>query len=314
MNPYLAVNRIEFEVTYRCNAHCAHCQVDDETRRSRPAAIDADLAAHIVRRVCEVYQPRSVMTFGGEPLLYPDVVCTVHAAATQCGIPQRDVITNAGVPRSADAARALAQRLAQSGVNRINISVDGFHQEHVPIEIVERNVGYLIEAGISELEWNPCWLIDRDDDNPWNQKTRDVLRALAHLPVHEDEGNLVQPDGHAASNLSEYMPPRVPLPDGTCGDMPYTGRLDEVSCISIEPDGGVSVCPDFVIGRASERDILEILQTYDPYTDPEMRALLEGGVPALTAMARSRGIEPDPNGYYNVCDACCALRKALALS
>ena len=105
MKTYLTVNRIEFIVTYRCNAHCAHCQVDDETRRSRPAAIEADLAAQIVRRICTAYEPRSVMTFGGEPLLYPDVVCAIHAAATACGIPRRDIITNAGVPRSATAAR-----------------------------------------------------------------------------------------------------------------------------------------------------------------------------------------------------------------
>jgi hypothetical protein len=311
MSAYLTVNRIEFVVTYRCNAHCIHCQVDDETHRTRPAAIDADLAAQIVRRVCEVYEPRSVMTFGGEPLLYPDVVCAVHAAAAECGIPHRDVITNAGVPRPADTARALAQRLAVSGVNRISISVDGFHREHVPVEIVERNVGYMVEAGIAELEWNPCWLVGRDDGNPWNQKTRDVLRALAHLPVREGEGNVVQPDGRATDNLSGYMPPRVPLPAGTCGDMPYTGRLDEVSCVNIEPDSGVSICPDFVIGHADEQDVIEILRNYDPYANPEMRALLEGGVPALAAIARSRGIAPDLKGYYNVCDACCALRKAL---
>jgi hypothetical protein len=314
MNPTLTVNRIEFVVTYRCNAHCAHCQVDDETRRSRPASIEPDLAARIVRRLCEAYQPGSVMTFGGEPLLYPDAVCAVHTAARDCGIPSRSIITNAGVPRLAASARALARRLAHSGVNAVIVSVDGFHQEHIPVEIVERNIAYMVEAGIPELKWNPCWLVDRDDDNPWNRKTRDVLRALAHLPVPEHSGNVVQPDGHAARNLGDYMPPRVPLPKGTCGDMPYTGRLDEVSCISIEPDGGVSVCRDFVIGHAGERDVLEILRNYDPYADPKMHALLEGGVPALAEMARSRGIEPDPGGYYNVCDACCALRKALATS
>lgn len=34
------------------------------------------------------------MTFGGEPLLYPEVVCKIHKAAEEMGIPERTIITN----------------------------------------------------------------------------------------------------------------------------------------------------------------------------------------------------------------------------
>jgi hypothetical protein len=310
MNPYLTVNRIEFAVTYRCNAHCVHCQVGQEQRKSRPAAIAPWLAAQIVQSVAAAYHPRSVMTFGGEPLLFPDVVCAVHAAANANGIPKRQVITNAGWPRGS-AFRELALKLAESGVNAIHISVDAFHQEHIPLSVVEENARALVEAGIAELTWNPCWLVSPEHDNPWNQRTRSVLRELAHLPIVEDNGNVVQPEGNAVKWLRGYLPPKRSFPEGSCGDMPYTGRLDQVSSISIEPDGGIAVCNELVIGNAAAGDTVQILRDYDPYAIPEMKAILEGGVSALVDRARARGIALDPSGYYSVCSMCVSIRRQL---
>ena len=80
-NAYLTVNRIEFIVTHRCNSHCKHFQVEDEKRHLRPAAVDEDLALEVVRKVADKYSPRSIMTFGGEPLLYYDAVSYTHLRA-----------------------------------------------------------------------------------------------------------------------------------------------------------------------------------------------------------------------------------------
>jgi hypothetical protein len=311
MSAYLTVNRLEFTVTHRCNSHCQHCFVAEEQRRSSPAAIDRDLAVDVVRRVTQRYDPASIMTFGGEPLLYPDVTCAIHAAATECGIPQRQVITNAGVPRSEEKGRELAQRLAESGVNDICISVDAFHQEYIPLDVVARNVRAYANAGIPRLVWNPCWVVSADDDNLWNQRTREVLAALAHLPVEEGDGNVVQPDGSALQWLAAYLPPKVQMPVGSCEDVPYGARLDEMDCPGIEPDGGVSICYDWTIGNAGQEDILAILDRYDPYAIPEARAMLEGGVAALVELARAGGVEPDPGGYYSICDLCRSIRKEM---
>jgi MoaA/NifB/PqqE/SkfB family radical SAM enzyme len=311
MNPYLDLHRLEFSITYRCSAHCLHCQVKDELRRSVPAAIDPALGAQIVHRVAGAYPLRSLMTFGGEPLLYPEAVCAIHEAAQQEGIAHRSIITNASVPRPGAAFRALGRRLVECGVNAILISVDAFHQACIPLQVVERNARALAEAGIEELVWNPCWVVSRGHDNPWNRRTREILDALSHLPAREDEGNVVQPDGHARDTLAEFLPPKVPLPAGSCGDMPYTGPLNEIGSIGIEPDGAVTVCHELAIGNAAQEDILDILQRYDPYQIPEGRALLEGGVAALVELARAQGIELDPDGYYSVCDLCRSLRKQM---
>ncbi len=312
MSRYVDVQRIEFAVTYRCNSHCRHCHVGLPKRTARPAAIGAELAADVVRQVARAYAPTSVMTFGGEPLLYPVVVCAIHSAAREAGIAERQAITNAGWPRAKEGFRAVAFQLAASGVNDVHISVDVFHQECIPLGIVERNVRALVEAGIERLVWNPCWVVSAEHDNPWNERTRTILAALAHLPVEPSGGNVLQPMGQAPRSLGEYLPPRVPFPAGNCGDMPYTGRPDEVETIFIEPDGAISVCEELVIGYAQGGDIVALLEAYDPYRIPAVRALLESGLAGLLELARSRGIDPDPAGYHTVCEACTSLRRRMA--
>ena len=312
LNKFLIVDRIEFMVTYRCNSHCKHCQIEQDKRASHPAMIDEGLAVRIVRDVAQAYSPRSIMTFGGEPLLFPDVVCAIHETAKANGIGKREVITNAGWPRSEAEFRAVAFKLADSGVSDMYISVDGFHQEYIPLAIVEGNVRSLVDAGIPRLRWNPCWVVSKEHDNPWNRRTKSILQALAHLPVPESDGNIVQPEGNALMWLRDFMPPKIPIPTDSCGDMPYTGRLDKVRSISVEPEGGIAVCDEFVIGNAGLCDIVEMLQSYDPYRIPEMKALLEGGVAGLAKLARTKGVEADPNGYYSICDMCTSLRRRLA--
>ncbi|MBN1580087.1 MAG: radical SAM protein [Anaerolineae bacterium] len=312
MSAFLDLDRLEFAVTYRCNSHCKHCQVGQALRRSRSTSLDAALAVQIVRQVASTYNVRSVMCWGGEPLFYPDVVCAIHRTAMENGIAHRSVITNAGVPGSEAASRQVAGRLAESGVNSVYISVDAFHQEHVPLETVERNARALVDAGIDEVAWNPCWVVSREHDNAWNQRTREILQALSHLPVREDEGNIVQPSGNALTWLAPYLPSKQPMPAGSCEDVPYGSRLDEMSCISIEPDGGISICYDWTIGNATQENVLEILERYDPYAISEAKALLTGGVAALVDLAQARGIDPDPRGYYSICDLCRSMRKQMA--
>jgi hypothetical protein len=250
------------------------------------------------------------MTFGGEPLLYPEVVCAIHETATVFGIPGRSVLTNAGTPRTDARAREVASRLAESGVLSIGISVDTFHQEYIPLTVVARNVSAYVDAGIPELFWNPCWVVSADDDNPYNRLTKDILNALGHLPVEVDRGNIVEPDGNAKEWLKPYMPQKMPVPEGSCEDNPYGQPLTNIECIAIQPDGGVDICVDWIIGNAAQRDILEILACYDPYAIPEIEALITDGMAALAELFRGKGINPDPEGYYSACDMCKSLRYA----
>jgi len=127
MNRYLAVNRIEFAITYLCSSKCQHCQLGEEEERKKfPNHIDKDIAVEIVRKVGSKYNPKSIMTFGGEPLLFPEIVYAIHKEAMKVGIPVRDVITNGFWSRKIEEIQEIANNLAKSGVNEVDISVDCF--------------------------------------------------------------------------------------------------------------------------------------------------------------------------------------------
>jgi len=73
------------------------------------------------------------MTFGGEPMLYPEAVYAIHQTAKDCGIGIREIITNAGWRTSGENSRLIASKLSESGVTNMCISVDAFHQEYIPL-------------------------------------------------------------------------------------------------------------------------------------------------------------------------------------
>jgi len=279
-----------------------------------PNHVNKDMAVDIVRKVGQAYAPKSIMTFGGEPLLYPKIVCAIHEQAKKVGIPLREVITNGFWSIKPEKIQEIAWKLAKSGVNEVSISVDGFHQEFIPLNSVKKAATSSIEAGIERVEWNPCWVVSKHHDNKYNRRTRAILQKLRNLHVEEGEGNNAQPEGRARSSLAEFLPPRTLVPKGKCGDIPYTEALDTVRTISIEPDGRVAVCKNFHIGNAFESDIIGILDDYDPFKIPEAKSILEKGMDGLIEWAKKRGVEPKPEGYYNVCHMCTDLRERATIA
>jgi Radical SAM superfamily len=308
MNRYLTVNRIEFAVTYLCSGRCRHCYAT-QWKETFPNHIDKLLAVKIVRKVGEKYSPESIMTFGGESLLFPEIVCAIHKEAMDVGIPARELITNGYWSKDAEKIREIAKNLAKSGVNEILVSVDAFHQEHIPLDVVRKTAESCLQVGIDNIAWNPCWLVSKGDNNQYNQKTKSILKELEDLPVRKSEGNVVEPDGLALVNLKEFLPPKEEMPKGRCGDVPYANPLDSVRSIYVGPNGEIAVCNDFHIGNATEEDIINLIENYDPFVMPEMKAIIEGGMEGLVKWARSKGVERAPEGYYSICHMCVDIRK-----
>lgn len=307
-NRYLDPRRIEFLVTFLCNGSCRHCYAPKQ-EPGYPEHIDESLAVEIIGKVGSEYDVESVMTFGGEPMLFPAIVCSIHREAARLGIPRREVITNGFWSRSVGETMEIAKELAEAGVNSLHFSVDAFHQEHIPLGVVRNAVEASLEAGIEDVALNPCWLVSEDDDNGFDRETRSILEELGELPARISSGNKVEPYGLALLNLREYLPPRVRAPTGRCGDMPYTEPLDSLKSISVEPDGKVAVCNDLYIGDASETDVVRLIEGYDPFEIPEAKALILDGVDGLVEWARTEGVEPDPEGYYTICHMCADIRK-----
>ena len=309
-NSFLNLNRIEFIVTYRCSGKCRHCSVAPKLNRGGQSHLSADKTVQAVETLSRIFPISSVMTFGGEPLLYPDVVCAVHRKAAERGIPTRQLITNGYFSKDSKTVRRTAESLAEAGLTQLLLSVDAFHQETIPLDAVHHFARCAIAAGIPS-KLHPAWVVSQSHRNPYNEKTREILSAFGDLNLPVSSGNNIVLEGNAREYLEAYYE-RQPLDLSVkCGSMPYTAPLTDVSSLSIAPNGDVLVC-GFVIGNLYTGDIAEIVSRYDPRASEGMRAVLEGGVAALLSYAKCRGIALDPSSYWSVCEICHTLAEQLA--
>mgnify|MGYP002511321641 FL=1 len=250
MNPYFKnLNRIEFVVTLACTGRCKHCSEGEHILKSEH--IDGAAAARMIHRLCSVYRIDSLMTFGGEPLLYADEVCRIHAAAQERQIPKRQLITNGFFGKDPEKIRNTAIKLAQSGVNDILLSVDAFHQETIPLEPVKEFAQAAVEAGIP-LRAHPAWLTGPEAVNPYNLRTHEILKEFGQMGISVSDGNVIFPEGNALKYLSEYFDLSKDASN------PYDEDPEDIRSLCVSPNGDVPG------GNICQRDILEIIENYAP--------------------------------------------------
>lgn len=249
MNEHLInLDKVEFVVSYACTGKCKHCaEGDHEPCGER---IDPQIAADAVRKIASEYNIKTVMAFGGEPLLYTDSVYAIMNAATEMNVPCRQVISNGYFSKNMQKIADVAKHLSECGVNDLLLSVDAFHQETIPLDAVR---AFAIEAkkqGIP-MRLSPAWLVSIEHDNPYNRITREILDALSDLDIPLGEGNIVFPSGNACKYLAEYFTGERPK-------NPYEEDPRDIHCISFSPNG------DILGDNAYRRDIMEIISDYRP--------------------------------------------------
>ncbi len=250
MNQYVKnLNRIEFVVTYACTGRCKHCSEGEHVSEGK--YVDAETAARVVKKVADKYSIESVMTFGGEALLHPETVYAVHSAAREMNIPKRQLITNGFFSKDSKKIKAVAEKLAQSGVNEILLSADTFHQETIPLEPVKEFAMAIKQCGIP-LKVQPAWLVGQEHDNPYNRRTKEIIAEFEEMDIVQSEGNVIFPSGNALKYLGEYFDTEKEFVN------PYEEDETDIRAISIEPNGNV------LGGNVYKTDILEILEKYEP--------------------------------------------------
>ncbi len=167
MNKYMKnLNRIEFVVTMACTGRCRHCSEGEHI--SKGEHIDGEVAAK------------------------------------EYGIPKRDLITNGFFSKDKKRIKEVAHMLAESGVNKILLSVDAFHQETIPMEPVTFFAECVKKEGLN-IRINPAWLVSKEDENPYNIKTKEILREFQPMGIQTADGNIIFPSGNAKKYLSEYF-------------------------------------------------------------------------------------------------------------
>ena len=191
------------------------------------------------------------MTFGGEPLLYPETIYEIHKTAASLGVAKRQVITNGFFSKDRGKIKTVSLSLADSGVNALLLSVDAFHQETIPLETVLFFAKCAVDSGIP-LKLQPAWLVSAEDQNPYNEKTREIIRAFAPLHIPLNQGNVIFPSGNALKYLREYFD------DNAAPFSPYEEDPEDIKTLSFDPNG------DVLNGNVYQTDILEIIRAYRP--------------------------------------------------
>ncbi len=249
MNKYFKnLSKIEFVVTDACTGRCKHCSEGDH--RSTGIVIDPKIAADAVRAIAGEYEIKTVLAFGGEPLLYTDAVYAIIGAAREMNIPKRQIITNGYFTRNTEAMRRVAKGLYECGVNDLLLSVDAFHQETIPLSAVREFAKEARGCGIP-IRLQPAWLTSPEAENPYNEKTWELIESLSDLGISANDGNIIFPEGNAAIYLSEYFGDSVP-------SNPYIEDPCDLRCVSFAPNG------DVLDGNVYGRDIMEIINSYSP--------------------------------------------------
>jgi cyclic pyranopterin phosphate synthase len=118
-----AITYLRISITDRCNLRCAYCQ---PAAGLQGLANDELLSIDEIIRVAEAAASlgiNKVRLTGGEPLVRSDIVEIVSRIAKIQGINDLSLTSNAILLGS------MAQRLADAGLNRVNISMDTLNAE-----------------------------------------------------------------------------------------------------------------------------------------------------------------------------------------
>ena len=230
-----------------CTGRCKHCSEGEHV--SNGGHLNGDVAAKAIYDICASYDIKSIMTFGGEPLLFPEDVCKIHAAAKEAGIQKRDLITNGFFSKDKGRIKEVAHMLAENGVNVVSLSADAFHQETIPMEPVIFFAECVKKEGIF-IRVHPAWLVSEADDNPYNIRTREILSIFEQMDIKVSSGNIIFPSGNAKKYLSEYFDVNKEYIN------PYEDNPRDIHTISFNPNG------DVLNGNINRDNIMDIIDAY----------------------------------------------------
>lgn len=314
MSDIINIRRVEFLLTKRCNANCKHCSVPINKDLNENSYADMGIVKKCFEYLADKYPLSSTMIYGGEPLLYIDNVVELFRIASEHSIPSIDLITSGflNLRESEESMNNVVDKLSSSGVKRILLSVDSFHQERIPIELVELFLDRVIKLDFCEVQLHPAWLVSKEDNNCHNIRTCEILEYLSNkYSIEVSGGNYIIPSGSNKKYIGKYYETKEIQMNKRCGEIPYTNSLEKINSIRILPEGNVNICRGITIGNIFDQNIRDILESYSPQNTQILDLLHSDGVQGVFKLAMNHGTEINIEEYYGICDFCADLIQFL---
>jgi MoaA/NifB/PqqE/SkfB family radical SAM enzyme len=274
--------------------------------------VDIQKLQDAIQKILKLFDISSIMTYGGEPLLFPDVTIRLHQIFKEHSVLRRELITNGFFSHDRGYVSRITKMLIKSGVTKILLSVDAFHQEHIPIESVEVFIDSLLLSDFHNVILHPAWLVSKEHDNEYNNETRLIIdRLKTKFNTSVSNGNVIVPTGFSRNELAGYYKSVDLDTSKLCGEIPYTNPLTHITNLRFLPNGNVNICRGICIGNIFENRIEDILNNYSPHTEQITSLLLNGGVSELVKNTGLLGGKITPNKYFGVCDLCADCIKVI---
>ncbi len=200
------IRLVAWEITRNCNLSCVHCRAA-ATNGPYTGELNTESALRLLDQIAQVGNPIVILT-GGEPLLRSDIF-EVAKYGTDKGL--RMVMAPNGTLISEDTA----QKMSESGIKRISISLDAADKEThdafrgVPgaFEGALRGIQYAKTAGI-EFQINTTISKRNFSQIPKIQELAESLGAVAHhifLLVPTGRGKYIIDQGISADEYEDTL-------------------------------------------------------------------------------------------------------------
>jgi MoaA/NifB/PqqE/SkfB family radical SAM enzyme len=167
----MQITSVDFLISFRCNSSCKHCCYNaGPSNRGYMKVADAKNWLSIL---ASTYTLQSITVHGGEPLLSFPNYCLekIVRYATELKVPRRGIITNGFWATDKITARRKLTKLKSSGLTSITFSVDGFHQEYIPIETVRIGLEEASGLGFTKVGVLSHYLVSVKTENIYNKLT-----------------------------------------------------------------------------------------------------------------------------------------------
>lgn len=301
------LNRLEFSLTTKCNSQCVYCQADAGPWLNE--VMELSDARNYLSETVKVAHLESFLLFGGEPMLYPTRAVAILKKAQHSSIRKISMLTNGIWGKEKPEAEKLAERMKDSGLNVLGISVDAFHLQFIPLEYPRNAAQAAVKAGIEQVTWNVAVLESLDGANHYDKITRHILEELKSVGI-EAHVHKVSAAGRALQTMLQYFT-RTSL-DGPCeGETPMENTVKNPQSITIEPSGDVDICWHLSIGNAKDTPLSQIISNYDWRKNPIFKTLAEEGPIGLLKRYESQIGHFEKSAFVNKCHLCTEIRRAL---
>ena len=295
-------------LTYWCNARCASCYLCCGPQRHEEMSVEDALGFWAGLQAACPHGCRIHLS-GGEPFGdWPRLICLCRRAAAETLGPLEKVETNAFWADGPQIVRDRLRALDASGMGKLVISTDPYHQEFVPISrcrLAARVAEEVLGARRVQVRWRD-WLAEGFDTAGLDDSQRAALFAR-YASAGKDRLT-----GRAADALAGNLPC---MSAGNFADRPCKERLLRSRHVHIDGGGRMmpGVCAGIVLGVAGRESVSDVWRRLaaDHNRRPIVAALAERGPVGLLPLAERTGFAPQA-GYAGKCHLCWQIRRHLS--